>query len=366
MDAITVTIDSKKVTIPQGSTVLDAARAAGIYIPTLCDDPLLKPFGACRLCIVEIEGYRGLPTSCSTPAADGMIIHTSSPVIESNRRTTMNLLLSDHPLDCLHCVKNMRCDLQDVAAFVGVREQPYQGERRAYEVDDSNPFYVRDLEKCILCGKCVRACDELQGRQAIHFGFRGFATKITTPYDLPMWESTCESCGRCVDMCPTAALYDKAWVHNGLPTGQTKTICPYCGVGCGLVLQTRNGKIISVRGDRDNPVNRGHTCVKGRYGWEYVQHPDRVKKPLVRKYLLEGKPKSAANRSSTDWAWVETDWDTALNITARKLAETLEKYGADSIGFLTSAKCTNEENYLMNKLARQVIGTNNIDHCARL
>ena len=367
MTDINLTIDFKKVQVPEGSTVLDAARNAGVYIPTLCDDPLLEPFGACRLCVVEIEGYRGLPTACSTPVTDGMVVNTSSPAIEANRKTTMNLLLSDHPPDCLHCVANMRCELQDVAAFVGVQEQPFEGERRAYEIDGSNPFYARDLEKCILCGKCVRACDEIQGRQAIHFGYRGFATKITTPYDLPMWESTCESCGRCVDMCPTAALYDKAAIKAGLPTGKTNTICPYCGVGCGLTLETRDGRIINARGNRDNSTNDGHTCVKGRYGWEFVQHLDRLTKPQVRKYLLNGKEKSSIkDRKSTEWNWVETDWDTALNITADKLRETRDTHGPDSIGVLTSAKCLNEENYLMNKLARQVIGTNNIDHCARL
>lgn len=367
MSKLTVTIDHKKIEIPEGSTVLDAARAANVYIPTLCDDPLLEPFGACRLCVVEIEGYRGLPTACSTPATDGMKIHTSSPLIEVNRRTSMNLLLSDHPLDCQHCVSNMRCDLQSVAAFVGVREQPYKGERRAYEIDESNPFFGRDLEKCILCGKCVRACDELQGRQAISFGYRGFASKITTPFDLPIWDSTCESCGRCVDMCPTAALYDKSAMKHGTPTGEIRTTCPYCGVGCGLILETRNGEIIGARGDRENSVNEGHTCVKGRYGWEFVQHPDRVKKPLVRQYLLDGKEKSAVtDRDSKDWDWVEVDWDTVLDITAEKLATIRDNYGADSIGFMTSAKCLNEENYLMNKLARQVIGTNSIDHCARL
>ena len=367
MKNITLKIDHKKIEVPEGSTVLDAARAAEVYIPTLCDDPLLEPFGACRLCIVEIDGYRGLPTACSTPAADGMEVHTSSPMIETNRKTSMNLLLSDHPLDCQHCVSNMRCDLQYVAAYVGVRgENPYQGERRAYDLDESNPFYSRNLEMCILCGKCVRACDEIQGRQAISFGYRGFSTKITTPFDLPMWDSTCESCGRCVDMCPTGALYDKTAKKHGLPTGETKTTCPYCGVGCGLVLETRDGEIIGARGDRENSVNEGHTCVKGRYGWEYVQHPDRVKKPLVRKYLLEGKKKSEIDRSSSDWEWAETSWDTALEITASNLAQIRDRHGADSIGFMTSAKCLNEENYLVNKLARQVIGTNNIDHCARL
>jgi|APSaa5957512622_1039677.scaffolds.fasta_scaffold00882_4 NADP-reducing hydrogenase subunit HndD len=367
MSKITLKIDHKKIEVPEGSTVLDAARAANVYIPTLCDDPLLEPFGACRLCIVEIDGYRGLPTACSTPAAEGMEVHTSSPMIETNRKTSMNLLLSDHPLDCQHCVSNMRCDLQYVAAYVGVRgENPYKGERRAYDLDESNPFYSRDLEMCILCGKCVRACDELQGRQAISFGYRGFSTKITTPFDLPMWDSTCESCGRCVDMCPTGALYDKTAKKHGLPTGETKTTCPYCGVGCGLILETRDGEIIGARGDRENSVNEGHTCVKGRYGWEYVQHADRVKKPLVRKYLLEGKKKSEIDRSSSNWEWAETSWDTALEITASNLTQIRDRHGADSIGFMTSAKCLNEENYLVNKLARQVIGTNNIDHCARL
>ena len=367
MTNLNVTIDFKKVQVPEGSTVLDAARVAGVYIPTLCDDPLLEPFGACRLCVVEIDGYRGLPTACSTPVVEGMVVNTSSATIAANRKTTMNLLLSDHPLDCQHCVSNMRCELQDVAAFVGVREQPFEGERRAYDIDESNPFYGRDLEKCILCGKCVRACDEIQGRQAIHFGYRGFATKITTPFDMPMWDSTCESCGRCVDMCPTAALYDKAALKTGLPTGETDTICPYCGVGCGLTLETRDGKIINARGNRENETNQGHTCVKGRYGWEFIHHPDRLQKPQVRKYLLDGKKKSSIkDRKSKAWDWVETDWDTALDITADKLRETRDTHGADSIGVLTSAKCLNEENYLMNKLARQVIGTNNIDHCARL
>ncbi len=366
---INLKIDNKKVEVPEGSTVLDAARAANVYIPTLCDDPLLEPFGACRMCIVEIKGHRGLPTSCSTPATEEMEVTTFSPNIEVNRRTTMNLMLSDHPLDCQHCVANMKCDLQYVAGYVGVREQPYEGETRSYEKDRSNPFYVRDLEKCILCGKCVRACDELQGRQAISFGYRGFESKITTPFDLPMWDSTCESCGRCVDVCPTAALYDKSAEKNGLAMEETRTTCPYCGVGCGLILETRNGKIIGVRGDRENSVNEGHTCVKGRYGWEYVQHEDRVKKPLVRRYLLEGgsKPKSKEESDENPlWDWVETSWEEALNITAESLHRIKEENGSDSIGIMTSAKCLNEENYLMNKFARQVVGTNSIDHCARL
>lgn len=343
---ITLTIDGKSIRARDGQTVLQAAQSAGIYIPTLCADPDLKPFGACRLCVVEIEKMRGLPTACTTPVSEGMIVRTASPQIEKERRMTVELLLTDHPPDCLMCVKNTRCELQTVAAYTGVRDFRYKGERRAYEIDDSNPFYGRDLEKCILCGKCVRACDELQGRQAIHFGYRGFAAKITSLYDLPMWDSTCESCGRCVDLCPTAALYDKAWLKYGLPTGETSTVCTYCGVGCGLVLQTRNGHVISVRGNRDNVVNHGHTCVKGRFGYDFIHHPERLTKPLVKK----------------DGAFVETTWDAALDLIAEKFGESR----GDTFAVLASAKATNEDNYLIQKFARTVMGTNNVDHCARL
>ncbi len=347
---ITLTIDGKSITAQPGQTVLDAAKQKGIHIPTLCADPELEPFGACRLCVVEIEKMRGLPTACTTPVAEGMIVHTSTALVERERRNTVELLLSDHPQDCLTCVKNQRCDLQWVAAYVGVRKLSYQGERRAYAIDESNPFYGRDLEKCILCGKCVRACNELQGRQAIHFGYRGFSTKITTLYDMPMWDSTCESCGRCVDMCPTAALYDKAWLNDGWHTGQTATICPYCGVGCGLILQTRAGKVVGVRGDRKNAVNRGHMCVKGRFGYGFIHHKDRLTRPLVKK----------------DGTFVESTWDEALDLVASKLAEIKRKDGPDSLAVLASAKATNEENYLIQKFTRAVLGTNNVDHCARL
>ena len=343
---LTLTIDGKPIRARDGQTVLEAAQDAGVYIPTLCADPDLKPFGACRLCVVEIEKMRGLPTACTTPVSEGMIVRTASAQIEKERRMTVELLLTDHPPDCLMCVKNTRCELQSVAAYVGVRALRYKGERRAYEIDDSNPFYGRDLEKCILCGKCVRACDELQGRQAIHFGYRGFAAKITAPYDLPMWDSTCESCGRCVDLCPTAALFDKAWLKYGLPTGETRTVCTYCGVGCGLVLQTRHGRVISVHGNRDNVVTRGHTCVKGRFGFDFIHHPDRLTKPRVKK----------------DGAFVETTWDAALNLIAEKFSATR----GDSFAVLASAKATNEDNYLIQKFARTVMGTNNVDHCARL
>ena len=350
MTNITLTIDGRQVEAESGMTVLEAAQKAGIYIPTLCADEALAPVGACRLCIVEIEKQRGLPTSCTFPAADGMVVKTTSPRIDQIRRNIVELLLSDHPSDCLTCQQNNRCELQKVAAYVGVRQMRFPGEKRAYAIDDSNPFYARDLERCILCGKCVRVCDEIQGRGAIYYAYRGLKTKIATLMDRPVVESNCESCGQCVDKCPVGALYPKSNLRYGLPTGETKTICTYCGVGCTLILETRDNRVIGARGDPDGPANQGRTCVKGHFGYEFVNHPDRLTRPLIRK----------------DGTLVESSWDEALDLVATKLAQTKIQYGGDAIGILTSAKCTNEENYLAQKLSRAVLGTNNIDHCARL
>jgi predicted molibdopterin-dependent oxidoreductase YjgC len=350
-DKIQLTIDGRSVEITTGATILDAAEAAGVYIPTLCADEDLRPFGACRLCLVEVEGDRRpvLP-ACSTPAANDMVVRTSSPLIDKLRRNIVELMLSDHPDDCLTCPQNNRCELQKVAAYVGVREIRFTGEKRHYTIDNSNPFFERDLERCILCGKCVRVCDEVQGRSAIHFAYRGLETKIATVLDLPLQQSVCESCGQCVAKCPTGALRSKISLQVGLPTGETKTVCSYCGVGCGLILQTRDNRIIGVEGDHDNPVNWGRLCVKGAFGYEYVHHPDRLTSPLIRE--------AGELRGAT--------WDEALNLVVDKLAGVAETDGPDAVAFLSSAKCTNEENYLLQKVSRAVIGTNNIDHCARL
>jgi predicted molibdopterin-dependent oxidoreductase YjgC len=347
---IRLTIDGREVKVEAGATVLEAARSGGIYIPTLCYDSALEPHGACRLCVVEIEKMRGLPTSCTTPAADGMVVRTSSPHIDQVRRNIVELLLSDHPSDCLTCPQNTRCELQAIAAYMGVRQMRFEGEKRSYTIDDSNPFFVRDLERCILCGKCVRVCDEIQGRGSIYYAYRGLKTKIATVMDRPLVESNCESCGQCVDKCPVGALVPKAALRHGLHTSETKTICPYCGVGCSLILETRGDRIIGARGDPDGPANHGRTCVKGHFGYAFVNHPDRLTRPLVRK----------------NGALVESDWDEALDLVASKLAQIRTEHGGDAIGILTSAKCTNEENYLAQKFARAVLGTNNIDHCARL
>ena len=350
MTKITLTIDLCRVEAEQGMTVLEAAQEAGIYIPTLCHEPALAPYGACRLCIVEIERMKGLPTACSTVAGDGMVVTTSNPLIDRVRRNIVELLLSDHPSDCLTCPENGRCDLQNVAAFVGVRQMRFEGEKRAYAIDDSNPFFERDLERCILCGKCVRVCDEIQGSNAIHYAYRGLRTKISTVMDRGMLESTCESCGQCVAMCPVGALRTKDSLRFGLPTGETVTVCPYCGVGCGLVLETRQNQIIGIRGDLNSPANRGRTCVKGRFAYDYVNHEDRLTTPLIRK----------------DGEFVEASWDEALDLVADTFVEIAQRHGPDALAFLSSAKCTNEENYLVQKLSRGVMGTNNVDHCARL
>lgn len=348
MSAVLI-IDGIEVEAQQGMTVLEAAQAAGIYIPTLCHDPHLEPYGACRLCIVEIEGTRGFPSSCTFPAAGGMVVRTTSPRLDKMRRTIVELLLSDHPSDCLTCSQNGRCELQKVAAYVGVRQMRFEGEKRSYLIDDSNPFFERDLERCILCGKCVRVCDEIQGRNAIYYAYRGLKTKISTVLDRSLLESTCEFCGQCVQVCPVGALRTKTEVQFGTPTGGARTICPYCGVGCGLVLETRDNRIIGARGDEDNPTSGGRTCVKGRFGWDYVGSSERLTTPLIKK----------------DGQFVEADWDETLDLVADKLAGIARRHSPDALAFLSSAKCTNEENYLVQKLSRGVIGTNNVDHCAR-
>ena len=347
---LTLIIDGLRVEGRDDMTVLEAARAAGIYIPTLCYDAKLKPYGACRLCIVEIEGTKGLPASCSFPASDDMVVRTKGPRIDKIRRNIVELLLSDHPSDCLTCPQNGRCELQTIAAYVGVRQMRFEGEKRSYAIDDSNPFFVRDLERCILCGKCVRVCDEIQGRDSIFYAYRGFGTKISTVLDRPLIESTCESCGQCVEACPVGALMPKAVASFGLPTGKTKTICSYCGVGCGLVLETRDNQLVEAHGDLENPVNSGSTCVKGRFGWDFLGSSDRLTVPLIKK---EGE-------------FVQASWDEALDLVADRFVQIAREHGPNALAFLSSAKCTNEENYLIGKMARGLMGTNNLDHCARI
>jgi len=365
MALVNLTINGKKLQATSGQTVLQAAQAAGIQIPVLCDHPALPPEGACRICLVEIEKQRSLQPACTFPATEGLVIQTQSPRVIAARKFTLELLVSDHPLDCMTCDVTGNCLLQDLAYEYDVKGDRFKGIQHSYPVNDTNPFIQVDRNKCILCRRCVRACSEINGVEAISVFYRGFNAYIGFGADGLMADSSCEFCGSCVAVCPTGALFPKMAMGKGR-TWQTKkvqTTCSYCGVGCQLVLEVKDNKIIMADSAWEGPSNHGWTCVKGRFGWDYVHHPDRLTRPKVRKYLLDGKKKSRKGKS---WEWVEVDWDTALGITANKLREARDTHGPDTIGVLTSAKCLNEENYLMNKFARQVVGTNNIDHCARL
>lgn len=360
---INITIDGQNIQTETGKTILDVANEAGIHIPVLCHHPLLPPEGGCRICLVEIEKQRSLQPSCTFPATDGLAVHTRSPKVFEARKFVLEMLLSDHPNDCMTCDSTGSCVLQDLIYEYGVEPDGYPGLKHQYPIDDPNPFIQVDRNKCILCSRCVRACSYVNGVDAISVVFRGFKARIAFGADSSMEDSPCEFCGSCVEVCPTAALYPKLSIGKGRSwqTEKVRTVCSYCGVGCQIDLEVKDNKIIRVDSAWDGPANHGWTCVKGRFGYDYVHHPDRLKQPKVRKYLLDGTPRDGGRGD-----WVEVDWNTALEITSRKISEAKKYHGADSIGVLASAKCTNEENYLMNKFARQVVGTNNIDHCARL
>jgi len=359
-----ITINNQQIEIAPGKTVLEAAQEAGITIPTLCYHKDLSPYGGCRLCLVEIDGVRLPTTSCTYPATEGMVVHTETPKIVEARRTILKLLLSTYFDRGDNAGDEHKNELIDWANFYGVDVAEYAAKEPRYEINsDPNPFVYVDMNKCILCGRCVRACAEIQGRFVWGLSERGYDTRVVAGLDQPMLEARCESCGACVAYCPTGALENKMSIGLGAPDKVVTTICTYCGVGCTVDLNVKDNKIIRVTSNSEGAVNGLRLCVKGRYGYDFVHHPDRLTKPLVRDYLLSGKPRpGGADRGQ----WVEVDWDTALTITAKKLTGLRDAFGPDSIGVLTSAKCTNEENYVMQKFARQVIGTNNIDHCARL
>lgn len=363
---VNLTINDLPIQANKGQTVLQAARANGITIPTLCYHKDLSAVGSCRLCVVEVEKWRGQQAACTLEVADGMVVHTETPTIIQSRKTVLQLLLENyydsqytgkdtHNTEFMHWVKHYDVRLPE----------SYQAAPRYIVNSDPNPFAWVDFNKCILCTRCVRACAEVQGRFVWGVGYRGNDAKIVAGADTTMLEGRCESCGACVAYCPTGALDNKMSVNLGVPDKLVTTTCTYCGVGCQFDLNVKDGRVIRVTSNPDAPVNGMHLCVKGRYGYDFIHHPDRLIRPQVRRYLLDKQPKPH-DRQTPAWDWIEVDWDTALDITARKLAATRDTFGSDSVSFLTSAKCLNEENYLMNKLSRQVIGTNNIDHCARL
>lgn len=377
---LTLTIDGTQIAVAPGTTVMQAALANGIDMPRLCYHPELSAGGGCRLCMVEIEGGPDPQVSCGLQCADGMIVQTQSERLTKLRRDIIDLFVSDHPLRCAVCDKNGACDLQRYAYEYGVSDTSYAFELSRTLYQDDDPFFVRDHEMCILCGKCVRVCDEVVGAHAIDVVGRSFGSHIGTPFDIPLVESACVSCGSCVQVCPTAALLPASRLRRGREweLDRQRTICGYCGVGCGIEFRTKNNEIIYAQGYADAPANGEFLCVKGRFGWDFVSSPDRLRQPLVRRELLiddgrwtidhvtRANSSSIAHRLPSDSDFVPVDWNTALDLVADRLATTITEHGSDSFAGLASARCTNEENYLFQKLVRATIGTNNVDHCARL
>ena len=360
---VTLTIDGRKVTVREPFTILDVAKKINIPIPTLCYHPKLVPYGGCRLCIVEVQGTKRPVTACTTQAKEGMEVITTSPYLEKLRRTNLELILSDHPNDCMLCEKDGDCKLQELAYFYGITENRFLGKRRVYAKKDNNPFISRDMRKCIFCGQCVRVCDEVQGVGAIGFSDRGFKTTICPPSDQDL---NCEFCGQCVAVCPTGALTGKAWSQKGRQNiKRIDTVCPYCGCGCNLTLHVRRDEIIRVS-SKEDAINEGWLCAKGRFCYGFANSPERLKKPLIR-IVPKGSQESKGAPFVTGHSLLfrEVSWEEALDYLAKRLKDIKWKHGPDLIGGLASARCTNEENYLFQKFMRAVIGTNNVDHCAR-
>ncbi len=356
---VQITIDGKKIDVPEGITILEAARRNGIYIPTLCFHPRLTYFGGCRLCIVEVKGFLRPVTACTTTVNKDMEVNTSTAELEELRKLILELILSDHPHDCMLCEKAGACTLQELAYTYGVDGFQFAGERRRYSKRDGNPFIERDLEKCILCGRCVKVCREIQGVEAIDFGYRGFKAKICTNFEEDL---DCEFCGQCVQVCPTGALTGKLWARKGrqMSLREVETVCPYCGTGCNITVHVNRNEIAKVTA-REDSWNEGWLCVKGRFGYRFANSPERLTVPLIRKVPRgEGAPEKVED------LFREATWEEALDLVASRLLEIKEAHGPDSIAGLSSARCTNEENYLFQKFIRAVVGTNNVDHCARL
>ncbi len=363
---VTLTIDGHEVQVPKGTSLMRAASEVEIQVPKLCATDRLDAFGSCRLCLVEIEGRRGTPASCTTPAEEGMVVRTQTDRLKKLRRGVMELYISDHPLDCLTCSANGDCELQDMAGAVGLREVRYDTENAKdhhrvqigdganpfyLPIDDSNPYFDYDPSKCIVCNRCVRACEEVQGTYALTIEGRGFDARVSTGGQ-DFFGSECVSCGACVQACPTATLQEKSVKEIGTPDRAVETTCAYCGVGCSFRAEMRGDEVVRMVPSKKGGANEGHSCVKGRFAYGYMNHPDRILNPMIREDI--SKP------------WREVSWDKAIQFTADRLRNIQEKYGKDSIGGITSSRCTNEETYLVQKLVRSVFGNNNVDTCARV
>jgi formate dehydrogenase major subunit len=354
-EEVTLEIDGYPVTVPKGTSLMRAAADAGIMVPKLCATDSLEPFGSCRLCLVEIEGRRGFPASCTTPAEAGMTVRTQSPKLQELRKGVMELYISDHPLDCLTCSANGACELQDMAGVTGLRSVRYGFDGANHlkdKKDESNPYFTYDPSKCIVCNRCVRACEETQGTFALTISGRGFESRVAAGQNEPFMESECVSCGACVDACPTATLQEKSIIRLGQPEHSLITTCAYCGVGCAFKAEMKGNEVVNMTPWKDGKANEGHACVKGRFAWGYATHKDRILKPMIRSKITD--------------PWQEVTWDEAINHAASEFRRLQAKYGQDSIGGITSSRCTNEETYLVQKLVRAAFGNNNVDTCARV
>lgn len=363
---VTLTIDGQSVTVPAGTSVMAAAMSLGTKIPKLCATDSLEPFGSCRLCLVEIEGRRGTPASCTTPAEEGMVVRTQSENLSGLRKGVMELYISDHPLDCLTCSANGDCELQDMAGAVGLREvrYGYEGENHVFAKgkdgvvnenwlakDTSNPYFTYDPSKCIVCNRCVRACEEVQGTFALTITGRGFDSRVAAgPADF--LGSECVSCGACVQACPTATLMENKVIEHGQPEHSVVTTCAYCGVGCSFKAEMQGDRVIRMVPYKDGKANEGHSCVKGRFAWGYATHTDRMTKPMIRAKITD--------------PWREVSWEEAINYAASEFKRIQAKYGRESVGAITSSRCTNEEVFLVQKLVRAAFRNNNVDTCARV
>ncbi len=351
---VTVEIDGKMVMVPAGTSVMRAAALAGVGVPKLCATDNLEPFGSCRLCLVEIEGRRGTPASCTTPVEDNMRVTTQTPQLAGLRRGVMELYISDHPLDCLTCAANGDCELQDMAGAVGLREVRYGYEGANHldaPKDETNPYFTFDAAKCIVCSRCVRACEEVQGTFALTIAGRGFDSQVSAGGH-SFVDSECVSCGACVQACPTATLTEKSIIDAGQPDHSVVTTCGYCGVGCSFKAEMKGNEVVRMMPFKDGKANHGHSCVKGRFAWGYATHRDRVLSPMIRSKITD--------------PWREVSWDEAISYAASEFKRIQAKYGQDSIGGITSSRCTNEETFLVQKLVRAGFGNNNLDTCARV
>ena len=364
--AVSLVIDGQMVKVPAGTSVMRAAAEMGTTIPKLCATDMQNAFGSCRMCLVEIQGRPGTPASCTTPVAEGMVVTTQNDRLAKLRRGVMELYISDHPLDCLTCSANGDCELQDTAGAVGLREvrYGYEGENHVFArqqgdpnplfmgKDNSNPYFSYDPSKCIVCSRCVRACDEVQGTFALTIEGRGFGSRVSASQSEPFLASECVSCGACVQACPTATLQEKKVIEIGIPEHSVVTTCAYCGVGCSFKAEMRGEELVRMVPYKDGKANRGHSCVKGRFAWGYATHKERILNPMI--------------RSSTSEPWREVSWEEAIGYAASEFKRIQAKYGRHSVGGITSSRCTNEETFLVQKLIRAAFGNNNVDTCARV